>query len=244
MTDAPIAADPSPITRAVALAREAMRQGATRSLAARIATIDPSDPRQIADAVSGPEDDTDLSLEILAATHGLATREEGVVPWLAEWTASDGCSQWPAGADYQADEDDLADDIDPDAWRSDDDMETEWIDVHWWLPIVRWDGSVGEVIYDRTFQLDPEAPGDCEHEWARPHSVVGGCEENPGVWAHVGGPGVEITEVCSHCGIYRITASCAQSRHDGQYRGERVSYREADEDSLAWIGDEEEGEVE
>jgi hypothetical protein len=242
MTDAVTAADPSPITRALALAREAMRQGATRSLAARIATIDPSDPRQIADAVAGPEDDTDLSLEILAATHGLATREEGVVPWFAEWTASDGCTQWPAGADYQADEGDLADDIDPDAWRCDDDMETEWIDVRWWLPVVRWDGVVDTVDYDRTFAIDPEVPGDCEHEWCSPHSVVGGCEENPGVRGR--GAGVEITEVCQHCGMYRVTETDAQSRHDGRYRGERVSYRQADEDSLAWIGDEDEEEAE
>lgn len=243
MTDAVTAADPSPITRALALAREAMRQGATRSLAARIATIDPSDPEQIADAVAD-EEDTQLALVILAATHGLATREEGVVPWLAEWTASDGCSQWPAGADYQADEDDLADDIDPDAWRSADDTETEWIDVRWWLPCVRWDGVVGTVHYDRTFAIEPEVPGDCEHEWCSPHSVVGGCEQNPGVWAAVGGPGVEITEVCRHCGMYRVTETDAQSHHDGQYRGVRVSYRQADEDSLAWIGDEDEEEVE
>jgi hypothetical protein len=242
MTDAVTAtSNPSPIARAVALAREAMSQGATRSLAARIATIDPSDPGQIADAAADAAD-TQLALVILADTHGLATREEGVVPWLAEWTAMDGVSDWPAGADYQADEDDLAADIDPDAWRSDDDTETEWIDVRWWLPVVRWDGVVDTVDYDRTFAIDPEVPGDCEHEWCSPHSVVGGCEENPGVWGS--GAGVEITEICRYCGMYRITETHAQSRHDGQYRGVRVSYRQADEDSLAWIGDEDEEEEE
>jgi len=240
MTDALTAADPSPLARAVALAREAMRQGASRSLAARIATIDPGDPEQIADAVAD-EDDTQLALVILAETLRLSTREEGVVPWLAEWTAADGVATWPAGADHQADEDDLAGDIDPDDWRSDDDTETDWVDISWWLPVVRWDGVADTVGYDRTFTIEPEVPGDdCDHEWCSPHEVVGGCESNPGVWGS--GAGVRITEVCRHCGMYRITETHGQSHHDGQYRGERVSYREADENSLSWIGDEEQAE--
>jgi len=49
-----------------------------------------------------------------------------------------------------------------------------------------------------------------EHEWQSPYSVVGGCKENPGVWASLSvaslGSGVAILEVCQ-CGARRHSRS-------------------------------------
>lgn len=83
--------------------------------------------------------------------------------------------------------------------------------------------------------IEPEAP-DCdadEHDWASPIEVVGGIQENPGVMGN--GGGVVITEVCRHCGCYRITNTWAQDMSDGTQGLESVEYREADEASLAWV---------
>lgn len=72
---------------------------------------------------------------------------------------------------------------------------------------------------------------DGEHEWCSPFAVVGGIKENPGVQGH--GGGVIITEVCRHCGTYRTTDTWATG-HDGRPTT-TVTYREADDASLAWI---------
>lgn len=64
-----------------------------------------------------------------------------------------------------------------------------------------------------------------------PHEVVGGLKENPGVRGN--GGGIIMTEVCQHCGLYRVTDTWDQSL-DGQPR-EVIHYREADELSLEWV---------
>jgi hypothetical protein len=86
-----------------------------------------------------------------------------------------------------------------------------------------------------TVQLDPEEP-DCTdadgHDWQSPHEVVGGLKENPGVRGH--GGGVIVTEVCAHCGMYRITDTWGQRPDTGEQGLTVLEYRDADEKSLAW----------
>lgn len=72
---------------------------------------------------------------------------------------------------------------------------------------------------------------EAEHDWQSPHSVLGGCDSNPGVWGN--GGGVVIKEVCSHCGIYQLTDTAASDGSGGTFRA--VSYRDADDASLAWV---------
>lgn len=77
----------------------------------------------------------------------------------------------------------------------------------------------------RKVQIDPTEPP-CEdgneHNWTSPHEIVGGLKENPGVWGH--GGGVVITEVCSHCGLRRITDTWAQDPTDGEQGLTSVEY--------------------
>lgn len=74
-------------------------------------------------------------------------------------------------------------------------------------------------------QVDPPEPkckaGE-EHDWCSPHAVVGGLEENPGVWGH--GGGVIINECCSKCGCKRVTDTWAQDRETGEQGLESVAY--------------------
>lgn len=40
------------------------------------------------------------------------------------------------------------------------------------------------------------------HDWIRPHSIVGGVPQNPGVYSV--GAGLVTTSVCRHCGIAHV----------------------------------------
>lgn len=73
-----------------------------------------------------------------------------------------------------------------------------------------------------------------KHEWESPYELVGGIRENPGVWNLDGGQ-LKMLEVCCHCGRYRQTISKSLA---GQYprTPERVTYREADQESRIWAG--------
>lgn len=89
---------------------------------------------------------------------------------------------------------------------------TYWVDV--------WVGAVGGAKEDReqiTVTVDPEEP-DCaegqDHNWISPHWLVGGCEENPGVWGH--GGGVIYNEACRHCGCGKHTDTWAQNMNTGE----------------------------
>ncbi len=99
-------------------------------------------------------------------------------------------------------------------------------------------GDVGvdeSTIEELTVCGHPEAPrckDDGEHDWRRPIEIVGGLEENPGVVGH--GGGVIIREVCSHCGVYRVT--------DTSHAYEAIWYEDADEASKDWVESLEEGE--
>ena len=86
-----------------------------------------------------------------------------------------------------------------------------------------------------TVEIEPTEP-DCsggEHDWAAPHSVVGGIKENPGVHGH--GGGVICTEVCRHCGAYKITDTWAQNPENGEQGLRSIEYLDADEASEAWL---------
>lgn len=117
-----------------------------------------------------------------------------------------------------------------------DRTKTEWVDVR----VVPLDNDE-EPLEDEcpeiiTITLDPNEPG-CEspkgHDWQNPIEVVGGLKENPGVYGH--GGGVTITEVCSHCARYRIIDTWAQNPENGKEGLESTEYREADDESIAWI---------
>lgn len=87
-----------------------------------------------------------------------------------------------------------------------------------------------------TVTIEPEEP-DCldgeDHDWQSPLTLLGGLEENPGVWGSDHG-GLHITEVCARCGIYRVTDTGATNRSNGQ-RMTSVTFRDADKESLAWL---------
>jgi len=118
-------------------------------------------------------------------------------------------------------------------WEEND--RTFWICDRAW-PI---DPVTGEEIdeerVDVRVAFEPAEPA-CEadgHDWKSPHSVLGGLEENPGVWGK--GGGVVIREVCLHCGAYRVTDTWAQDRSTGVQGLESVTYEDADDDSLEWV---------
>jgi hypothetical protein len=63
------------------------------------------------------------------------------------------------------------------------------------------------------------------HSWCSPDEVVGGCQENPGVWSQ--GGAFVFRQVCRHCGKYRRLVSDAYT--------DKFSYEPADERSRAWV---------
>lgn len=93
-----------------------------------------------------------------------------------------------------------------------------------------------ECVGEATLTLQPLPPpciGGHDHDWCRPHSVVGGLRDNPGV--HGSGGGVKIVEVCRHCGQRQHTDTWATHPATGEQGVERVWYTDPDEASLAWI---------
>ncbi|HXI78815.1 MAG TPA: hypothetical protein VNH21_16885 [Steroidobacteraceae bacterium] len=127
------------------------------------------------------------------------------------------------------------------SWMSDAefDLSTGPVHYHGWLckAVANKDGDkYWENLERLTYTFDVVEP-DCtagkEHDWRTPHSVVGGVRENPGVEGH--GGGVIIRDVCSHCGMYRITDTWAQDPQTGEQGLEETTYEDADDASLAWI---------
>ncbi|ADC73211.1 hypothetical protein TK90_2725 (plasmid) [Thioalkalivibrio sp. K90mix] len=95
-----------------------------------------------------------------------------------------------------------------------------------------------ETILDQATvhaRIDPDEP-DCregEHDWCSPYELLGGLKENPGVQGH--GGGIISTEVCAHCGMYRVTNTWDQSQ--GPEPVDTVEYRDADDASLEWAAE-------
>lgn len=112
---------------------------------------------------------------------------------------------------------------------------TVWIDVR----VTEIDDDGEEIGDTETIQitLEPNEPecadGYEEHDWQSPHEVVGGLTENPGVYGH--GGGVTIDTVCAHCGKYCHVDTWAQNAENGKQGLDSVSYRDADDESLAWV---------
>jgi len=105
---------------------------------------------------------------------------------------------------------------------------TDWVDVWAWRRALALDedGRVITIEMDRarhTIEIEPEEP-DCthdEHDWHE--------------WRVRGhGGGVEITEVCAHCGRYMIIDTWAQRPDTGEQGLRSIEYREPDDASRGW----------
>lgn len=81
--------------------------------------------------------------------------------------------------------------------------------------------------------IEPECRSGHEHDWRSPYSVLGGIRENPGVWGH--GAGAIIREICSHCGVYRVTDTWAQDLETGEQGLTSIRYEDADDRSIEWV---------
>lgn len=101
---------------------------------------------------------------------------------------------------------------------------TIWIDVD-----LTADDGTDERI---TVAIDPDEP-ECDHDlpeatpgkhcWRSPYELVGGIEENPGVWGHAGG--VIITEACVRCGCQKTTDTWAQRPDTGEQGLQSIQYK-------------------
>lgn len=122
------------------------------------------------------------------------------------------------------------------AWREPE--STVWVTIYTWREALAVDDGEISLIrvdeYRSKLAIHPEPPK-CEggeHEWSAPHALLGGLQENPGVWGH--GGGVRETVVCRHCGVYRERDTWATDPADGEQGLESIRYREADSRSEAW----------
>jgi hypothetical protein len=103
---------------------------------------------------------------------------------------------------------------------------TTWVDVTAWQDGIDADGNIRQVNdHTITMTVDAEVP-DCvkgkSHDWISPHKLVGGCEDDPGVFSHV--CGLIHREVCRYCGTEKVTDTWAQNPSNGQQGLESESY--------------------
>lgn len=98
---------------------------------------------------------------------------------------------------------------------------TIWVDGFWGF-------SPGRLDHAFEVEIDPTPPActKSKHFFHSPHSIVGGIEENPGVWGH--GGGVIILEVCKHCGLEKHTDTWAQNPQNGQQGLTSIRYTQSD----------------
>ena len=88
----------------------------------------------------------------------------------------------------------------------------------------------GECLADgsdtHTIAVDPPEPaclrGRDAHDWRRPHRLVGGLAENPGVTGN--GGGAYIMEICMCCGAGKTTDTWATDPGTGEQGLESISY--------------------
>lgn len=85
----------------------------------------------------------------------------------------------------------------------------------------------GEESDSGTLAIHPEEP-DCDdggsHDWQQPYEIVGGIEENPGVWGS--GGGVKIVECCMKCGCQKAIDTWATRPDTGEQGMKSISYAE------------------
>jgi hypothetical protein len=77
-----------------------------------------------------------------------------------------------------------------------------------------------------TYYVGPTEPKCCsdngDHDWQAPQNLVGGCDQNPGVFGH--GGGVLIYEVCMNCGTEKVTDNWAQDPSNGEQGLDEITY--------------------
>lgn len=104
-----------------------------------------------------------------------------------------------------------------------DDQHTMWVHINC-TPLDDDGEELSDEMETITVAIDPSDPKCTEddHDWQSPIEVVGGCRENPGVFAH--GGGVFIYAVCSHCGLRKTTDTWAQDPATGEQGLRSVAY--------------------
>jgi hypothetical protein len=106
------------------------------------------------------------------------------------------------------------------------------VNVHWGK--IGKDGKVIEATKENEWVEcgeDAETP-DCveeEHEWVRPHELVGGCTQNPGVWS-LGGTKLKQKSVCENCGMYKVEIWHGNQRNPDEV--DEVEYIDSDQESI------------
>lgn len=168
--------------------------------------------------------------QIASAIEGVELNEDGIlVPQPGRVYADDG----EAEAAY--------DSLSPEAAARAYVERGEWGDESCQIHVVTYrrgvDGSGNVIRVDEDDHFvqyrgpEPDCSDDEAHDWANPHELVGGCEENPGVWSS--GGGVEMHAVCLTCGLRRITDTWGTDPYTGAQGIETIRYEEPEEADLA-----------
>lgn len=183
--------------------------------------------------------------EACTACKAMVAADEACDRARAAWSSSDEPRQWAFGGDS------LAGGYERGHWHRPSEVEEA---LRTWTSGGSWKHESTIWIHDGARPIDPATgePEKCDeiqvtvtlqpsapkcrqghtHTWCSPHSVLGGLEDNPGVFGH-GGGGLLIREVCGHCGAYRVTDTWAQ---DGAREGlTSIGYEPADDESLVWL---------
>ena len=92
------------------------------------------------------------------------------------------------------------------------------------------DGT-GRTVPDEDELPQPDEGDDNGHAFRSPHALVGGLEQNPGVYGH--GGGITIDEVCVRCGLRRRTDTWDQSFTGTGEPVETVRYGDQDLEDAA-----------
>ena len=130
--------------------------------------------------------------------------------------------------DFEIEADSMEDALEmaEDEWRSCYDSEDETIRVG---VIVTVEGEemyplVDGVSESISIEIEPDEPPcvDGDHKWQAPHAIVGGLEENPGVFGN--GGGVIYHEICLRCGCRKTVNTWATDPNTGQQGLETLKY--------------------
>lgn len=186
-------------------------------------TIDPTSLASLANAVA-------LGLttpEMLADWIGVDLIEDCLVLDGSPIYADDGTAEIEYDSDTSADDAAMAY-VESGSWG--EITETSWVSVYTHRKGVDRNGAIIHVERRRhKIELAPEEP-ECidghDHVWESPYRILGGCQENPGVWAN--GGGVIIHECCMVCGCRRTTDTWAQDMSDGEQGLTSTSYSEGE----------------
>jgi hypothetical protein len=183
-------------------------------------TIDLRDVYSMAAAVRHGITTPDLLHDQLLGT---AEMHDGcLVPDPGRWTADDGNA--PITIEADGAEEACEEYVSTGDWG--DRSSTSWVSVSAWQTGIDADGDVVQVNQEHhSITIEAEEPT-CDHadghDWQSPHAIVGGLQENPGVWGH--GGGVLIYQCCMRCGCGRVTDTWAQNPANGEQGLRSVEY--------------------